>query len=75
MHSLRVSNLPLLTTEAQIREEFEVYGQLGDVYRPIDKDTLERASGSLEDRRRNPQLFRHPCPVLHHGFGHALPEF
>jgi len=39
MHSLRVSNLPLMTTEAQIRDEFGVYGQLGDVYRPIDKDT------------------------------------
>lgn len=40
MHSLRVSNLPTMqTTEAQIRAEFEVFGQLGDVYRPIDKDT------------------------------------
>jgi len=38
-HSLRINNLPLLTTEEQLRREFEVYGQLGDVYRPLDKDT------------------------------------
>lgn len=39
MHSLRITNLPLLTTEDQLRGEFEIFGQLGDVYRPIDKDT------------------------------------
>ena len=39
MHSLRISNLPLLTTEDQLRKEFETFGQLGDVYRPMDKDT------------------------------------
>lgn len=37
--SLRVLNLPIMTTEEQLREEFGVFGQLGDVYRPIDKDT------------------------------------
>lgn len=39
MHSLRVSNLPSRTTEQELRREFEYYGQLGDVYRPINKDT------------------------------------
>jgi len=44
MHSLRVSNLPERTTEDQIRAEFEAYGQLGDVYRPIYKDTKRPCS-------------------------------
>ena len=37
--SLRVHNLPLMTTEDQLKKEFSVYGKVGDVYRPIDKDT------------------------------------
>ena len=37
--SLKVENLPLMTTEDQLRREFEVFGKIGDVYRPIDKDT------------------------------------
>lgn len=36
---LRIS-LPLpFDSEEQLRREFEVFGQLGDVYRPVDKDT------------------------------------
>jgi RNA recognition motif-containing protein len=38
-YSLKVSNLPLMTTELQLRDEFTVFGKVGDVYRPIDKDT------------------------------------
>ena len=38
-YSLRVHNLPIMTTEAQIKQAFEPYGKVGDVYRPIDKDT------------------------------------
>lgn len=38
-YSLRVDNLPLMTTENQLRDVFERFGQIGDVYRPIDKDT------------------------------------
>ena len=37
--SLRIDNLPVMTTEDQLREVFMPFGQLGDVYRPIDKDT------------------------------------
>jgi RNA recognition motif-containing protein len=37
--SLRVDNLPVMTTEDQLRAVFSSFGQLGDVYRPIDKDT------------------------------------
>ena len=37
--SLKIENLPLMTTEDQLRREFEVFGKIGDVYRPIDKDT------------------------------------
>lgn len=37
--SLRIDNLPVMTTEDQLREVFGEFGQLGDVYRPIDKDT------------------------------------
>lgn len=38
-YSLRVHNLPLMTTEEQLKAEFSVFGKVGDVYRPIDKDT------------------------------------
>ena len=38
-YSLRVDNLPLMTTEDQLRAVFQPFGQIGDVYRPIDKDT------------------------------------
>ena len=38
-YSLRVHNLPLMTTEEQLQVEFEAFGKVGDVYRPIDKDT------------------------------------
>ncbi len=38
-YSLKVGNLPLMTTENQLRNEFAPFGQVGDVYRPIDKDT------------------------------------
>ncbi len=38
-YSLKISNLPIMTTEKQLRTEFEVFGKVGDVYRPIDKDT------------------------------------
>ena len=38
-YSLRIDNLPVMTTEDQLREVFKPFGQLGDVYRPIDKDT------------------------------------
>jgi len=38
-YSLRVLNLPIMTTENQLRDVFGKFGSLGDVYRPIDKDT------------------------------------
>jgi len=38
-YSLRVHNLPIMTTELQLKDIFEQYGKVGDVYRPIDKDT------------------------------------
>lgn len=40
MHSIRVDNL-FKTSEDTIRKEFEVYGRLGDVYRPIDKNKMK----------------------------------
>ena len=36
MFSLRVNNV-WMANEVEIRKEFEVYGRLGDVYRPINK--------------------------------------
>ena len=38
-YSLKVMNLPLMTTEDQLRNAFSRFGKIGDVYRPIDKDT------------------------------------
>jgi len=38
-YSLKVSNLPIMTTEDQLRAAFDRFGKIGDVYRPIDKDT------------------------------------
>ena len=37
MFSLRINNV-WMANESEIRKEFEVYGRLGDVYRPINKD-------------------------------------
>lgn len=39
MHSLRIDNMfHLQDLEKSMRAEFEVYGQLGDVYQPVNKD-------------------------------------
>jgi hypothetical protein len=40
MHTIRVDNL-FKTSEDTIRQEFEIYGRLGDVYRPIDKNKMK----------------------------------
>ncbi len=39
MHTLRINNV-FDADETDIRNEFEVYGRLGDVYRPINKDQM-----------------------------------
>lgn len=39
MFSLRINNV-FDATEEDIRKEFEIYGQLGDVYRPVNKDRM-----------------------------------
>jgi RNA recognition motif-containing protein len=39
MHTLRINNV-FDADEEDIRREFEVYGRLGDVYRPINKDKM-----------------------------------
>ncbi len=42
MHTLRINNV-FDATEEDIRREFEVYGRLGDVYRPINKDRMRES--------------------------------
>ena len=42
MYTLRVNNV-WMANEVEIRKEFELYGRLGDVYRPINKDKLKPA--------------------------------
>ncbi len=39
MHTLRINNV-FDADENDIRKEFEVFGRLGDVYRPINKDAM-----------------------------------
>jgi RNA recognition motif-containing protein len=39
MHTLRINNV-FDADEADIRREFEVFGKIGDVYRPINKDQM-----------------------------------
>lgn len=44
MHSLRIDNMfHLQDLEKSMRAEFEVYGQLGDVYQPVNKDKNPKA--------------------------------
>lgn len=43
MHSLKINNL-YHTTEERLKEEFEPFGPLGDIYRPVNKDTKQPLS-------------------------------
>ena len=44
MHSLLVENISPDVTEQDIREKFEQYGEVGDVFEPFDKITGKRKS-------------------------------
>lgn len=43
MHSLRIDNL-YWTSEETLKNEFKVFGKIGDVYRPVNKDTKKPLS-------------------------------